>query len=387
MPLASLFPSFRRLQEQAAELETQIEDLKLDLQEVEDERNGAKLGAEKVQQELHEAQQRESRLKEDLKGTLAMRLERDRAQAQAAQLDEEKAIVERELREVRGEVEMHRARLWVPPGHQLSPITDPNDPYVRETGMLRADALKDREDLAIDEAEMLQLLGWLGEHAAKFPFDASLSPRWRFYTGNGHFGHADAAIFFAMLMEFKPARYIELGCGHASLLAMDVNDHFLDRAVEMTFYDPRPDGIGAILSQLDAYREQVHTRRSQDVPEKVFQQLRRGDILSIESSHVAKTGSDVCDIFFRILPLLAPGVLIHIHDIYYPFEYPDSWVVQENRSWNETYLLRAFLQYNAKFRVRLFNNLLLRRQIEAFEKAFPGIDDPQGSSLWLEKRD
>ena len=82
----------------------------------------------------------------------------------------------------------------------------------------------------------------------------------------------------------------------------------------------------------------------QDVALSTFSGLRRGDILFIDSSHVAKIGSDVNHLVFTVLPALQSGVLVHFHDIFFPFEYPQAWLA-EGRAWNEAYLLRAFLQY------------------------------------------
>ena len=85
----------------------------------------------------------------------------------------------------------------------------------------------------------------------------------------------------------------------------------------------------------------------------MFDQLESRDVLFIDSTHVSKLGSDVNYIFFEILPRLKPGVVIHLHDIYVGFEYPKPWVT-EDRAWNEAYLLRAFLEYNERFRILLF---------------------------------
>jgi len=166
---------------------------------------------------------------------------------------------------------------------------------------------------------------------------------------------------------------------------MDVNDRFLDHNLDVAFFDPRLDGVLSLLTPVDAYRERVEVRRAQEVPTEDFGRLQRGDILSLDTSHVAKTGSDVCDILFRILPTLAPGVLVHVHDVYYPFEYPESWIAQDNRSWNEAYILRAFLQFNSAFRVLFFNDLMVRKYPAQMSAAFPGLEDSHASSVWLER--
>ena len=357
---------------------------------MENERNGLLAQVRRLEKESLEFKEREAKLQEEAGQASALKFERDELRILYEKLAAEKTVLDKDLSRLRGELGMQRERLWAPPGHLHSPITDPNDPLVRETvvretGTGNLQALDDRADLVIDEQAQLRLLGWLGEHGSRFPFHSAPEPDWRYCTGNGHFGQPDAALMFAMLLEYKPSRLIEIGCGFSSLLMMDVNDHFLDHNLDVTFIDPRPDGVLCLLTPLDPYRECVQGRRSQEVPAETFQQLQRGDILSLETSHVAKTGSDVCDILFRILPSLAPGVLVHVHDVFYPFEYPEAWVVQDNRSWNEAYFLRAFLEFNDRFRVLFFNDLMARKYPAQMSAAFPGTEDTHPSSLWLEK--
>jgi hypothetical protein len=113
--------------------------------------------------------------------------------------------------------------------------------------------------------------------------------------------------------------------------------------------------------------------------------MQAGDILFIDSTHVMKTGSDVCQELFEILPRLKPGVLIHFHDVFWPFEYPAAWVVQENRSWNELYGLRAFLMYNAAFQVEFFSDFFCQHFRPRIEAEFPTMLKNTGGSLWLRK--
>jgi hypothetical protein len=385
VPLAQLFPSHRKLTIKAEELQRETEELRIQAHGLENDRNGLQVQVRRLEKEIQESKQRESKLKDEARQANPLKFERDELRILYDKLVAENATLEKDLGEFRGELEMQRDRLWAPPGHPNSPITDPNDPFVRHTELGNLSALDDRSDLPIDEQAQLRLLGWLGEHGPKFPFRDGPVPEWRYHTQNGHFGHADAALMFAMLLEYTPSRLIEIGCGFSSLLVMDVNDRFLDHKLDVTFLDPRPDGVLSLLTPLDAYRERVQARRSQEVPSPSFGQLERGDILSLETSHVAKTGSDVCDILFRIMPLLSPGVLVHVHDIFYPFEYPESWVIRDNRSWTEAYILRAFLQFNTTFRVLFFNDLMTRKYTAQMSAAFPGLEDPQASSLWLEK--
>jgi len=385
VPLAQIFPSHRKLLREAEQLQQEADLARVLAHSLEDERDALLVQLKALQTELQESKQGQSKL-QDQSGQLdAVQFERDELRTLSDKLVADNASLQQALSECRTELQLQRNRLWALPGHVHSPITDPSDPFVRQAGIDDLSALENRPDLSIDEQAQLRLLNWLSEHGPLFPFQGGPAPGWRYLTQNGHFGHADAAIMFAMLLEYKPSRLIEFGCGFSSLLVMDVNDRFLDHKLEADFFDPHTDRVLSLLTPLDSYRERVHAKRSQEVPLELFGQLQRGDVLSLETSHVAKTGSDVCDILFRVLPALAPGVLVHIHDVFYPFEYPESWVVQDNRSWNGVYILRAFLQFNSAFRVLFFNDLMVRKYPGQIKAAVPGLEEMNASSLWLER--
>jgi hypothetical protein len=122
----------------------------------------------------------------------------------------------------------------------------------------------------------------------------------------------------------------------------------------------------------------------QKMPVTLFSELQANDILFIDSSHVAKLGSDVNYLIFQVLPRLQPGVLVHIHDIMWPFEYSREWVM-EGRAWNEVYLMRAFLQYNRAFDILLFNSFLGHRYRDLLGGLMPTFLANSGGSLWLLK--
>ena len=125
-------------------------------------------------------------------------------------------------------------------------------------------------------------------------------------------------------------------------------------------------------------------KRVQDVPLDVFTALDSGDVLFIDSSHVSKVGSDVNHILFNILPALRPSVRVHFHDVFYPFEYPENWIVN-GRSWTEAYLLHAFLQFNDTFEIELFPNYLTRFHQDFFKQRMPLCLKDPGGSIWLRK--
>jgi hypothetical protein len=125
----------------------------------------------------------------------------------------------------------------------------------------------------------------------------------------------------------------------------------------------------------------------QAVPLSVFENLEAGDVLFIDSSHVAKTGSDVNYLYFEVLPHLREGVFIHIHDIFLPNEYLKAWVITENRSWNEQYVLRALLMYSTMFKVKFGCAYAFTAMLPLIQDALahPKRHGFAGGSIWLEK--
>jgi hypothetical protein len=168
---------------------------------------------------------------------------------------------------------------------------------------------------------------------------------------------------------------------------LDSADHASLRNLQITCIEPHPERLKSILRNDDARRLELIVRPIQEVPEGIVDELERNDILFIDSTHVLKTGSDVHFELFHLLPRLKPGVVIHFHDVVYPFEYPDKWVFESNYSWNEAYALRAFLMYNTRFRVIFWNSLFARGYRASIQDEFsPFLKNP-GSSIWLESLD
>lgn len=244
-----------------------------------------------------------------------------------------------------------------PPGHFYSPIVDVSDWHAIEAVRTRVDA-RLPAGIMLDVPAMTSMMERLAEHHRHFPFPRHQAADYRFYFDNPFFGCYDASILFSMLLEVRPRRIIEVGCGHSSCLLLDTNERFFDGALDLTLIDPFPDNLEQLLGSRGTGNARLLRSPVQDVPRETFEQLEENDILFLDSSHVSKTGSDVNYLLFEILPALKPGVLVHIHDILYPFEYPEEWVLKEKRSWNESYLLRAFLQYNSAFEIVYWNNFV-----------------------------
>ncbi len=218
------------------------------------------------------------------------------------------------------------------------------------------------------------------DYASEGPADEQLD---RFYDFNGQFERQDPRVLFCMLRMIRPRRIIEIGSGYSTLLMMDVNRRFLGGETAITCVDPYP---RPFLRQAHYAGEvTLLDRRAQDLPVGMLTALDAGDVLFVDSSHVSKTGSDVNRIVLQVLPRLKPGVYIHFHDIFIPDDYPKEWI-EMGFSWNEQYLLQAFLDFNPCFRV--IYGCAIARELHARElRRFLGDNPPNGGSLWLQRCD
>ncbi len=273
---------------------------------------------------------------------------------------------------------------WVPPGHFYSPIVDLGDIAAREATIFDVEA--PMPDVDLQPAAQRALWDRLVAQAARFTIaaakDDAAAAGQRYYYDNDQFGPGDATIYAGMLLEHRPKRLIEVGSGFSSALMLDINAKFFDGALTSTFIEPYPDRLLSVLSDADRARTKLLREPVQNVPLSVYGELEAGDVLFVDSTHVAKAGSDVNHIFFRVLPALKPGVLIHFHDIFHPFEYPREWFFGGNRSWNELYLLRAFLMNNASYRVLFFNSWFAHKHPECRD-VLPNFWKNPGGGFWM----
>jgi hypothetical protein len=269
-----------------------------------------------------------------------------------------------------------------PPGHFYSPI--PDIAKIDTSGGMFDRSVVELLDVQINTTFQLSLLRSIGEHWHEIPEGGE--SLWRYDPDNDQFGLMDAYVLLCMLLYYKPASIIEIGSGHSSALMLDTIDlqHRLGSVPRVTFIDPHPARLEGLLRATDAGRARILSVPVQEVPLELFSQLAQRDVLFIDSSHVSKVGSDVNHIFFNIIPRLPKGVIVHIHDVFYPFEYEERWIMG-GRFWNESYLVRSFLAYNSQFRIIMFNDYLWRHHPDAIEKYMPNAQRHSGSSLWIER--
>lgn len=205
----------------------------------------------------------------------------------------------------------------------------------------------------------------------------------RFYESNGMFENVDPRALFCLLRMIRPKRIIEVGSGYSTLLMMDINDRFLGGSMQITSIEPYPRSFLSRASE--SGRIKLLTYRLQDVSARSFEQLEDGDILFIDSSHVSKTGSDVNRLLLEIIPTLKDGVYVHLHDIFLPDDYPKQWVIDDGRSWNEQYLLQAFLAFNRNFRV-IFGAWYASHEFPDAISNLVGQRRPVGGSFWIRRK-
>ncbi|MCD2257785.1 class I SAM-dependent methyltransferase [Psychroserpens luteolus] len=272
-------------------------------------------------------------------------------------------------------------QLHVPPGHYYSPTISKED-LVKRSENIWKDHPREIIGLDLNEESQLNLLNEFAAYYKELPFEATEKEGLRYYYENRMYSYSDAIFLFCMLRKSTPKRIIEVGSGFSSAVTLDTNNLFFDNNMECTFIEPYPERLNSLLFESDSIR--LLQKPVQDVELSLFEELEANDILFIDSTHVSKTGSDVNFLMFDVLPRLKKGVKIHFHDIFYPFEYPKRWVIDGKRSWNEDYLLRAFLAYNAKFKIIAFNTFLEEFHEDWFKANMPLCLKNRGGSIWLE---
>ena len=191
----------------------------------------------------------------------------------------------------------------------------------------------------------------------------------------------DAAVYHSMLRHFRPRRVLEVGSGYSTAVALDTLERY-EINCKITCIEPNPERLQSLVlprDQLDLHRSLV-----QDAPLELFTSLQSGDFLFIDSTHVVKAGSDVVYTTLRVLPRLAAGVLVHVHDVFWPLEYQEKWL-RGRRDWNEIYLLHAFLSGNRDWKVELFTDYIWQTQDALVREHLPAAVGRRPGGMWLRK--
>jgi len=280
-------------------------------------------------------------------------------------------------------------RLWekagfhVTPNHFFFPIPDSNalkaDLWEKENGLV---------GINMNFDEQLRLLSQVFpkyQQEYNFPTAKTSIPH-QYYFGNGSFGSVDAEVLHAMIRHFKPKRIIEIGSGYSTFLSANAcllnkqKDGFKTEliAVEPYANDVLKAGFPGLSALIQKPLEQIDL--------DFFSGLGANDILFIDSTHVLKIGGDVKYLYLEVLPRLKASVIVHSHDVFFPWEYPRRWVVENHWFWTEQYLLQAFLAFNSAFEVLWASHYMSRKYPSELSTVFPSFsEESYPGSLWIRR--
>jgi hypothetical protein len=270
-----------------------------------------------------------------------------------------------------------------PAGHFYSPLPDPDEVRRRSLDLFQREKTA-CSGIDLCASEQLVLLQQLSDLYEEIPFPEAPRSGYRFFYPNPYFLYGEALVLAAMMRHLQSRRVIEIGSGFSSAAMLDINDLYFSSNIRFTFIEPFPERLESLLLDEDLRNHALVPQAVQNVDLSLFHSLRRGDLLFIDSSHVAKIGSDVVYLIHEILPCLQSGVVVHFHDVYWPFEYPREWVLS-GRAWNEAYILRCFLQFNSEFRILYFNDFMWKTFPDLVNRKMPVCRAQPGSGLWLER--
>lgn len=196
-------------------------------------------------------------------------------------------------------------------------------------------------------------------------------------ANNSSFAPLDAAVLYGMIREHKPKRIVEIGSGMSTLVMMAaIKDGAL--STELTCIEPYlPEYLRPKTNSISKLIE----KPLQDVPLDLFSSLEAGDILFIDSTHVVRFDSDVVYEILELLPRLPAGVIVHVHDIFFPDDYPPAWLAEHRFFWAEQYMLQAFLSMNKDYSISIPLHAV-QRQVGT---DFIPSTDAEVTSLWLRR--
>lgn len=203
----------------------------------------------------------------------------------------------------------------------------------------------------------------------------------QFDFDNAFFNGFDAAVYYSLIRHLQSQRIVEIGGGYSTQIA----GRALSRngTGKLTCIEPYPE------ERLNGAKPAIEliTKRVEEIDVDFFSSLEANDILFIDSSHTVKFGSDVCFEFLEVLPSLKPGVWIHVHDIFFPHDYPEEWLIERRQAWNEQYLLEAFLSFNSCFTVQLANYWFCLEHLDEAARLWPRALTPGygACSFWMKR--
>ena len=301
-------------------------------------------------------------------------------------LEAEREDLRRTVAAQRGELAQAREttrKLWAPPGDPRSPIPDLDDVRRRESELFGRppEELPGLDTLVEEQLTIVkEMKRWGAEPVLPPPGEGRRSS-----PEDEAYGWGDIALLHAFLRKLRPRNVVCAGAGAFVPALLDLNEHVHGRAIGITVVDPGAERLRPLLGPEQAEKTRLLPARLHEVPYDTFTSLGPSDVLCVETSHVSKTGSDLNHLLFRVLPRLKPGVHVHVNDVFWPFEYPRTWV-NEGRAWNEAYLLRAYLLHSKAWEVAVFASFLETAHRGAILREVPQWQRSRGGGLWLKRK-
>jgi hypothetical protein len=260
-----------------------------------------------------------------------------------------------------------RVGVSITPRHFYWPIPDLNALTAKKWTEC---SISEGVDLRLNRQLQLLESGFLAPQCEVNFGETASSCEHEFHFNNGYFERVDAEMAYSMVRQFRPRKIIEIGSGHSTRLmaAALLRNHEEGAPGELIGIEPHPSPV--LKNGFPGFSELI-LKRVQDVPLNMFLSLEAGDILFIDSSHVVSVGSDVVHEILKILPKLKPGVLVHVHDIFMPADYPEKFVMTNLCFWGEQYMLEAFLSFNRAFDILWASSAMQFYHRETLERHFP----------------
>ncbi len=206
----------------------------------------------------------------------------------------------------------------------------------------------------------------------------------KFYLNNHAFESGDAEYWYQIIRKIKPKRIFEVGSGNSTLMAMNAinknQDEDPNYKCEHICIEPYE------KPWLEEVGIPVVRKKVEEVELSFFSQLQENDILFIDSSHIIRPQGDVLFEYLELLPSLNTGVIVHVHDIFSPKNYPKQWLQNEVRFWNEQYLLEAFLSHNSSWKIVGALNHLHHNHYNEFKAIAPFLTpEREPGSFYIQK--
>jgi len=237
-----------------------------------------------------------------------------------------------------------------------------------------------------NEKQQLEIINSFNYQQELLDKPSSNAPSKTFFYNNGSFPSGDAECYYSLVRKFTPKMIIEIGSGYSTLIANEAIGKNLEQGkpgTKLICIEPYE------MPWLNELEITLIRKKVENVELTFFEQLTTNDILFIDSSHMIRPQGDVLYEVLHILPQLKSGVLVHFHDIFSPLNYPEDWLKNEYRLWNEQYLIEAFLSNNDAFEIVVAMSYLTYNYKKQVHQAFPVLaQNPNRipGSLWIRKK-